>query len=414
MNVKNYITSITLLILCCHLPAASIDVKQGTAISSLKSAIELAANGDTIYVHSGHFTEGNLLIKKELTLIGVNRPVMDGGMEFEIFIIAAQNVTIQGFKIINSGRSSLEDKAGIKCLDAHYVKILDNIFENTFFGIHLSNTNHATIDGNNLKADAVHEYQLGNGIHLWKCTHAEINNNVVTGHRDGIYFEFVTNSFVRKNLCHNNMRYGLHFMFSHDDQYEDNVFRNNGAGVSVMYTRNVTMLRNTFEENWGTSSYGMLLKDISNSKVYRNRFIGNTSGIYMEGTSRTIFEENTFDGNGWAIKLQASCDDNILKHNNFTSNTFDISTNGSLVLNDINNNYWDKYEGYDLDRNGYGDIPYRPVNLFSMITERVPAAILLWRSFLVFLLDRAEKIIPAVTPENLKDNQPSMKPYDFS
>jgi nitrous oxidase accessory protein len=414
MILKGQIKTLALALFSLQLSAATINVKQQTAVATLAKAIDLAASGDTIYVHAGHYNEGNLLITKELIIIGLNRPVMDGNLEFEIFIVAAQNVTIQGFKIINSGRSSLEDKAGIKCLDAHYVKIQDNLFENTFFGIHLSNTNYATIESNQLKANAEHEYQLGNGIHLWKCTHADISNNTVTGHRDGIYFEFVTHSSTRKNLCNNNMRYGLHFMFSHDDQYEDNVFRNNGAGVSVMYTRNVTMLRNTFEDNWGTSSYGMLLKDISNSKVYRNRFIGNTSGIYMEGTSRTVFEENTFDGNGWAIKLQASCDDNVLKHNNFTANTFDISTNGSLVLNNINNNYWDKYEGYDLDRNGVGDIPYRPVNLFSMITERVPAAILLWRSFLVFLLDRAEKIIPAVTPENLKDNQPSMQPYDFS
>jgi nitrous oxidase accessory protein len=28
-------------------------------------------------------------------------------------------------------------------------------------------------------------------------------------------------------------------------------------------------------------------------------------------------------------------------------------------------------------------------------------------------MDRAEKAIPAVTPENLKDNSPVMKPYDF-
>lgn len=393
---------------------ASINVKQGTFTSSVAKAIEMAQSGDTIYVYAGNYNEGNLIVQKELTFIGVNKPVMNGNLEHEIFIIASPNVTIQGFHIINSGRSSLEDKAGIKCLDAHYVKILNNTFENTFFGIHLSNSNYARIESNQLKANAEHEYQLGNGIHLWKCTNANISKNTVLGHRDGIYFEFVTNSSVRNNICRQNMRYGLHFMFSHDDTYEDNIFSNNGAGVSVMYTRNVTMLRNTFEHNWGTSSHGILLKDISDSKVFQNRFIGNTNGIYMEGTSRTTFEENNFVGNGWAIKLQASCDDNILRHNNFTGNTFDISTNGSLVLNNVNNNYWDKYEGYDLNKDGFGDIPYRPVNLFSMITERVPAAILLWRSFLVFLLDRAEKIIPAITPENMKDNQPSMKPYDFS
>ena len=116
--------------------------------------------------------------------------------------------------------------------------------------------------------------------------------------------------------------------------------------------------------------------------------------------------------NGYAIRLQASCDENIFSENNFSANTFDFTTNGTMVLNTIDNNYWDRYQGYDLDKNGTGDVPYRPVNMYSMIVERIPAAVLLWRSFLVLLMDRAEKVIPVVTPENLKDNAPSMKPYD--
>ena len=83
-----------------------------------------------------------------------------------------------------------------------------------------------------------------------------------------------------------------------------------------------------------------------------------------------------------------------------------------MVLNTIDGNYWDKYQGYDLNHDGVGDVPFRPVNLYAMIVERIPSAVLLWRSFLVLLLDRAERVIPVVTPENLKDNSPSMKPYD--
>lgn len=412
MNNK-FIVAFVFGLFCSNISASSIEVNKTNKNLSIRKAVETALANDTIFVGPGLYNEGNIIIQKPLTIIGIDRPVLDGTLTTEIFTVAAEYVTIKGFKIINSGRSSIEDLAGIRCFDAHHITISDNIFENTFFGIHLSNTNFCTIEGNKLEASALHEYQLGNGIHLWKCTDAVIKNNYIKGHRDGIYFEFVTNALIQKNVCDRNVRYGLHFMFSHDDVYEDNVFKNNGAGVSVMYTHNVTMLRNTFQDNWGSSSYGILLKDISDSKVYRNKFIGNTSGIYMEGTSRIVFEENSFNKNGWAIKLQANCVDNKIFHNNFINNSFDIATNGTLVLNDISNNYWENYSGYDLNRDGFGDIPYYPVNLFSMISERVPAAILLWRSFLVFLLDKAEKIIPAVTPENMKDNQPSMKPYDF-
>jgi nitrous oxidase accessory protein len=83
------------------------------------------------------------------------------------------------------------------------------------------------------------------------------------------------------------------------------------------------------------------------------------------------------------------------------------------VLNTVNGNYWDRYEGYDLNKDNIGDIPYRPVSMYSMVVERIPTAVLLWRSFLVFLMDRAEKAIPVLTPENLKDESPSIKPYDI-
>src|SRR5690606_24067095 len=122
----------------------------------------------------------------------------------------------------------------------------------------------------------------------------------------------------------------------------------------------------------------------------------------------------TFTANGYAIKLQASCDDNVFSRNNFTRNTFDITTNGSLVLNEISNNYWDRYQGYDLNKDNIGDVPYRPVSMYAMVVERMPTAVLLWRSFLVFLLDRAESAIPVLTPEHLKDDSPQMKPYDFN
>jgi nitrous oxidase accessory protein len=81
-----------------------------------------------------------------------------------------------------------------------------------------------------------------------------------------------------------------------------------------------------------------------------------------------------------------------------------------MVLNRFYNNYWDKYDGYDLDKDGFGDVPYHPVNLYSMIVEENPNSLILLRSFTVQLLDKAEKAIPGLTPEDLIDDKPSIKP----
>jgi nitrous oxidase accessory protein len=129
----------------------------------------------------------------------------------------------------------------------------------------------------------------------------------------------------------------------------------------------------------------------------------------MEGSNRVNVHKNNFSNNGWAMRMQSSCVDNVIEQNNFTGNTFDVSTNGETQFSKFNSNYWDKYEGYDLNRDGWGDVPYRPVSLFSVIVEQLPPSLLLIRSFMVYLLDKAEKIIPSLTPEYLIDNKPVIK-----
>jgi len=382
-------------------------------LTSIKKAIELAKPGDSIIVEPGIYREGNIVLEKSIVLIGKNFPVLDGENRVEILTIHANYGVVSGFKFIDTGVASIQDLAAVKILESKNIIVRNNRFENTFFGIYAAGSHHITIEDNILTSDADAEHQIGNGIHLWKCDQATIRNNRMQGFRDGIYFEFVTNSYISGNHSEGNMRYGLHFMFSHDNEYKDNTFINNGAGVAVMYSRNVKMKGNTFKLNWGASAYGLLLKDISDSMVKNNRFIKNSAAVVMEGSSRISFEENEFSGNGYAVKLQASCEDNVFAKNNFNGNSFDLATNGSLVLNKIDGNYWDHYEGYDLDKNGVGDIPFRPVSLFATVMERVPVSVLLWRSFFVLTLDRAEKAIPAISPENLKDNLPLMKPYDL-
>ncbi len=383
-------------------------------VTEIKKAISIADQGDTILVSAGIYREGNINLQKSIIMIGEDFPVLDGENKYEILTIQANNVIVQGLKFINTGVASMHDLAAVKIIESTKVWVQNNKFENNFFGIYLANSSRCWVDNNNLQSIAQEENEIGNGIHMWKCNNMTINNNTVKGHRDGIYFEFVTNSIITSNYSEGNKRYGLHFMFSHNNEYRDNTFINNGAGVAVMYTKGVKMINNHFIHNWGASSYGLLLKDISDSFVVGNEFSENSIGIFIEGGSRIEFKENDFVRNGYAIKLQANSDDNVIERNNFQQNTFDLVTNGTLVLNKIESNYWDRYEGYDLDRDQVGDVPYRPISMYGMIVERMPTAVLLWRSFLVFLLDRAEKAIPVITPENLKDNLPSMKAYDFN
>lgn len=398
------------IVLSTALAGRTIVVGKNQPITSIRKAIELATERDTILVQPGIYKEGNIIINKNIILLGKDYPVLDGEKRFEIFTVSGVNVTIKGFQLQNCGQSAMNDYASIKVIDSKNVLIEDNRVINSFFGIHFSNSSYITIRHNSISGSPTSEQNTGNGIHLWKCNHAVIDNNYVTGHRDGIYFEFVTESTIQNNLSERNIRYGLHFMFSNNDDYLNNTFNNNGAGVAVMYSHKVKMEGNKFEMNWGPASYGILLKDITDSYIHNNIFYKNSVGIHMEGSSRINAFKNIFKENGWAIKVQASCDDNNFYQNNFYGNSFDIATNGTMMLNKFYNNYWDKYEGYDRNKDGVGDVPYHPVSMYSMIVEQNPNSLILLRSFMVSLLDKAEKAIPSLTPENLTDDKPMIKP----
>ncbi len=404
-----WLLTIALSLLVLNSFGKTIVVGPNQPVRSLKKAIELAKDKDSIILLPGMYKEGSIILTKSLTITGQNNPVLDGENKYEILLISGRHIIIRGITFLNSGYSAMNDFAAVKLVDCSNVTIENNTVRNAYFAIHISNTAFAVIRNNRIIGSPLSEQMTGNGIHLWKSNNATIEKNNIQGHRDGIYFEFVTKSLIVDNLSEKNIRYGLHFMFSNDDSYYRNTFRNNGAGVAVMYSKKVTMAGNHFEQNWGPSSYGILLKDITDSDIRLNTFYKNTVGIHMEGSSRIVIQKNSFDENGWALKIQASCDDNVFHHNNFTGNTFDVGTNGTMVLNEFINNYWDKYEGYDINRDGIGDVPYHPVSMYSMIVQQNPYTLILLRSFTVSLLDKAEKAIPSLTPEHLLDNKPLMK-----
>ena len=344
-----------------------------------------------------------------MTIIGENHPVIDGEFKGEIVTITSDNVTLDGFSIINVGTSYTEDYAAIRVRKSNNFVIKNIVLEKLFFGIYVEKSSYGKIYKNKIIGDAVQEYNSGNGIQLWYSNHIEIDDNYVAHVRDGIYLEFSDDCLIKNNVSTENLRYGLHFMFSNNDTYQDNTFKNNGAGVAVMFSKKIKMLNNTFKENWGTASYGMLLKEINDAEIIGNTFEKNTIGINIEGSNRIVYKNNEFINNGWAVKVRGACYANSFVENNFLYNSFDISYNSKVNDNVFDRNYWSNYTGYDLDKDGVGDVPYRPVKLFSYIVNRTPETIILLRSLFIDIIDFSEKVSPVFTPDNLFDNNPLIK-----
>ena len=388
--------------------ANSIEVCSTCKITNVKEAIRIAQRHDTIYVQSGTYLENAIVIDKPITLIGIDQPVIDGNFEAGIIEIKADSVTLDGFVIQKVGVSYTSDHAAIYVSRSRNFSILNNVLKDVFFGLLVEKSHYGTIANNQISSQAVEQYNSGNGVHLWHCSNILVKENILENLRDGIYLEFVTDSQIVENLSRNNLRYGLHFMFSNNDDYYDNVFTNNGSGVAVMFSKFINMKRNHFYKNWGTASFGLLLKEIYDAEIEDNIFEENTIGIHIEGSTRINYIKNDFSRNGWAIKMAGGCYANVFNDNNFLNNSFDVSYNTQMNDNGFEGNFWSSYAGYDLDKDGVGDVPYRPVKLFSYIVNRTPETIILLRSLFIDILNFSEKVSPVFTPDELVDATPKM------
>ena len=381
---------------------------------SIAERLAEASAGDTVRIPAGIYTEDMIVIDKPLVLLADENVIIRGRGDHELFVIDADDVTISGFRLENVDRTFMEDRAAIRVAGKARCTISNNHFDDTFFGLYLANADGCIVTANTFRATFEKETSGGNAIHSWYSRNLLIRDNAISGFRDGIYLEFTDDSVVENNVSRENLRYGLHFMFSDRCSYRHNTFEDNRAGVAVMYADGILMHGNTFRRAWGTSAYGLLLKEIRDGHLSDNLIEGNTIGVLMEATDRMLITRNHFEENGWALKVMANAIDNRFDNNDFIGNTFDVATNSRSAPSSFSGNYWDRYEGYDLDHDGTGDVPFRPVTLFSVLAERHESTLYLYRSILVDVLDVAERFLPVLTPVDLSDAKPRMTPLPTS
>ena len=396
-----------LVLAAVSLHARQIDVRPG----QLREALLRVAPNDSIVLHAGIYQDRELAITKPITIIGRKGAVVDAGHTGgDVFTVRSDWVVIDGIHIKNVKVSYVQDNAAVKILKSKHVTVKNCTITNAFFAIYLQRSERCRIEGNTIAGTLRSESNSGNGIHSWYGREILIKGNTIASHRDGVYLEFSKQITVEENTCRRNMRYGLHFMFSDSCSYRRNTFTQSGAGVAVMYSSFVEMTDNEFRDNWGASTYGLLLKDIRDAHIRGNRFAHNAIGVYAEAASRILFERNQFEANGYAMKMLANSENNTVVNNTFIDNSFEVTTNSKDSYNHFDRNYWGSYEGYDLDRDGFGDVPHHPVRLYSLLVEQMPSSVILMNSVFVNILDLTERVVPTLTPEALVDLHPRIKP----
>jgi len=248
--------------------------------AKIQWAIDNATAGDAILVSAGIYYE-HVTIDKPLTLQGENRSsIIDGNNTSHVVTITADNVNISGFTIQNSGPDFWDS------------------------GVYTSFSTWCNIS---------HNILIHNGHGIWLNLHSDNNilaQNNVSHNLVGIGISTSNNNTVTSNYVFSSMHCGIGLSSASYNIVTNNIAKNNGHGIWLDYSTNVTVTGNTVTDNL----HGISLEYSDNNTIFHNNIINNTQ------QTRIIDSTNMWDS-------------------------------------DYEGNYWSDYEELDADQDGIGDSP---------------------------------------------------------
>ncbi|MCC6157020.1 MAG: nitrous oxide reductase family maturation protein NosD [Deltaproteobacteria bacterium] len=379
----------------------------------IRSAIDSARPGEAICLKPGQY-EGPLLIADRVTLWGGRDAIIrSSGLENTITMTgggpALLGLTVQG----SGSRFDKQDSAIHVVADDARVEGVR--ITGALFGIVVDKSRRVTLRGNTIRGTDEEQIGLrGDTIRLWETSDSLVENNVVTHGRDVVVWYSSRNTF-RKNVIENS-RYGTHFMFSHDNLCEENRYVGNVVGVFVMYSKGVSLLRNVLAASTGAAGMGLGLKEASALVARENHIIRNDTGVYIDTSpfepgTVDVFEDNTIQLCRTAILFHAATTGNRFSSNLLRGNGEQVRVDGGgdAAGSEWHGNDFDDYRGYDLDGDGYGDIPHVQRRLSAELRATYPELDFFSGSPAMFLVNAMAEILPLYAPRTiLTDARPRM------
>ncbi|MCW5777379.1 MAG: nitrous oxide reductase family maturation protein NosD [Phycisphaeraceae bacterium] len=352
---------------------------QRQPVAVVTAMIDAAAPGSVVRLPPGVY-EGNLVIRKPVTLDGGGKAVFDGLGRGTVIEIAVAGVSLRGCTVRASGDDVTGESAAIRAITGP-VTIESNRVEDALYGIDLREAPGSVIRDNIIHCKPLDPERRGDGIRLWWSHGVVVERNAVHQSRD-IVFWYSENLIVRHNTV-TGSRYGLHFMYSHDTTLSHNVLSDNSVGVYLMYSNDIALTDNRMINNRGASGYGLGLKDCDGIVIKGNALLANRVGVYIDNSpcsvgSTGLFESNMIAFNEIGLLATPNTHSNVFVANAFIENEQPATTHGrgqltsNVFARDGVGNYWSDYAGLDLDGDGIGDTPYEPRSLFGAMLTAEP------------------------------------------
>ncbi|MGM0606534.1 MAG: right-handed parallel beta-helix repeat-containing protein, partial [Halobacteriota archaeon] len=209
--------------------------EEGTAtigdrsFDTAQAAIDAAEPGETI-VLDGRFDERVTVEADAVKIIaGENGAVIDGGEQGRVLTVTGDRVAVEGVWITGSGYDVTTEDSGVY-VDGNGTTLRSLRITDSAFGIWIDGVDDVTIADVRIegRADVHPVTDRGNGIHLFGTNGTTVEDSEITDVRDGIYYSWASNVRASNNAMWNN-RYGVHYMYSDDNQLVDNVAVDNGV-----------------------------------------------------------------------------------------------------------------------------------------------------------------------------------------
>jgi len=241
----------------------SVDDEGDGDYTSIQEAIDNANPSDTIEVYSGHYYEHNITItKQEIALQGISselgtgndsgKPWIHGQGLWDVVVVRADNVTISGFAIENSGTSYALDVINVLLCDN--CVITDNDISNyTMEGINCGFSNNNQIRGNNITRSA-----WRHGVLLFESSDNTVADNVITDMQDeGISIWASHHNTITGNKISGCKRFGIDTPGGCYNVIMQNTFEGNYIGVHISGEHNI-IKQNNFVDNTENAFFTMV------------------------------------------------------------------------------------------------------------------------------------------------------------
>lgn len=392
-----------------QVPAATVPLGPPLEVTAapgddLAAVVGRLPAGSRLRLAPGHHA-GPLVVDRPLSVEGEGA-VLTGPGRGTVLAVLADDSRVSGIEVRGGGRDAHQGDAGVLvAADRAYLSHLD--IHDVYIGIDLRQADDAVVEHTRVTGPAEGPMGArGDGIRLWESNRNTLRHNVVERVRDVVVWYSQDNLFYDNRIAAG--RYGIHFMHADHNRVVGNVLDDNVVGVFAMYSTGLHLVDNLLARANGAAGMGFGCKESNAVEVRHNRFVANTTGVYLDGCPHrldgaTVVTDNLLAYNHAGLRFHQ-----VNAGVEFARN--EVYENGSPVVVDgggnaesatFAHNRWSEYEGYDLDGNGIGDLPYAPALASRGLVQRRPVATFFAGTPAAMLLDFLGTAFPMLAPRPL-------------